>query len=167
VWVVGVVWEMDIDGMSAEELKAKVRELLKQKEEDDATIASLRAELGGGGEAAGAPVELASPGATPGKTEQEMAAEMEKQKQSMIEAMLADGTISQEEYEEMIERNRREKEEQQLKARRTTAWCVPLAPCCCALRDHVPAPPARPTHSTRSVERTVACLMGGCLARGE
>ena len=128
---------MDIDGMSAEELKAKVRELLKQKEEDDATIAALRAELGGGGAPAGVPA-AETPGVTPVKTEREMAQEMEKQKQAMIEAMLADGTISQEEYEEMIERNRREKEEQQLKARRAKAWCALLRPCCarCVITFH-------------------------------
>ena len=47
----------------------------------------------------------------------------------MIDAMLADGTISQEEYEEMMERNRREKEEAENKARRAKAWCVPRCAC--------------------------------------
>ena len=106
---------MDIDAMSPDELKQKVRELLKQKEEADATIASLRQQLDGGAGGGAAP-ELASPATTPKKSEAQMAEEMEKQKQAMIDAMLADGTISQEEYEDMMERNRREKEVQQLKA---------------------------------------------------
>jgi hypothetical protein len=132
------VSKMDIDAMSPDELKQKVRELLKQKEEADATIASLRQQLDGGAGGGAAP-ELASPATTPKKSEAQMAEEMQKQKQAMIDAMLADGTISQEEYEEMIERNRREKEEQETKARKANAWC---APCCLssAARRHVSRP---------------------------
>eukprot|EP01043_Picozoa_sp_COSAG02_P041637 COSAG02_NODE_3468_length_6694_cov_2.962092_1_plen_354_part_00 len=140
--------------MSAEELKAKVRELLKQKEEDDATIAALRAELSGGG----APSPAAeTPSVTPVKTEREMAEEMEKQKQAMIEAMLADGTISQEEYEDMIERNRREKEEQQLKARKLKAWCALLRPCCARFVITF-----RPTLSAYSFNS--GCLLNGWMS---
>lgn len=152
---------MDIDAMSPEELKAKVRELLKQKEEDDATIARLREQIGGadgGGAAApAAPREAADPSVAPVKTEQEMAAEMEKQKQAMIDAMLADGTISQEEYEDMMERNRREKEVQQLKARRKKAWCVPCCACCPGLIACSPS-----AYSRSRVERT---LLGGWMSR--
>ena len=36
----------DLDGMSVEELKAKVQELLAQKEEDARTIADLKGQLG-------------------------------------------------------------------------------------------------------------------------
>ena len=36
----------DLDGMSVEELKAKVQELLAQKDEDARTIADLKGQLG-------------------------------------------------------------------------------------------------------------------------
>ena len=121
----------DIDAMSPEALKVKVRELLNQKAEDNATIADLKAQIGaaGGDETPAA----ASEPAAPRQSEAQMAEEMEKQKQAMIDAMLADGTISQEEYEEMVERNRREKEEVDKLAQKKLGWCgrrclAPLLP---------------------------------------
>ena len=122
----------DIDGMSPDELKAKVRELLAQKAEDNATIADLKAQIG---VADGDETPAAAP-STPKQSNAQMEEEMAKQKQAMIDAMLADGTISQEEYEEMVERNRREQEEADKLKQKAKAWCGCRCRNCHRCLDH-------------------------------
>jgi hypothetical protein len=111
----------DVDAMDVDALRATAHELIAVNAQNAATIADLRAQLGG--EVVASP--RASPAASPmpkQMTQADMEAEMELQKQQMIEAMLADGTISQEEFEEMVERNAREKEKEQTLQRKRQAW---------------------------------------------
>ena len=112
----------DLDGMSVEELKAKVQELLAQKEEDARTIADLKGQLGMPLEAAESPTPAMS---SERKTQMELEAEMEKQQQEMYDQMLTDGTLTQEEYDDMMERKEREKEQKAQEQKQKAAWCAP------------------------------------------
>lgn len=109
----------DLDGMSVEELKAKVQELLAQKEEDARTIADLKGQLGMPLEAAESPTPAMS---SERKTQMELEAEMEKQQQEMYDQMLTDGTLTQEEYDDMMERKEREKEQKAQEQKQKAAW---------------------------------------------
>jgi hypothetical protein len=128
----------DVATMQIDELRAEVKRLRAQHQQDQAQIKALQAQTGGSAPAPAAAAAAYAPAIPPqggalmstvsSATDTFMADDpidstpVENRQRKMVEDMFTQGIITQEEYEEMVQRMDRERELEQALERQKAAW---------------------------------------------
>ena len=118
---------MDVDAMSMEQLKAAVRQLEQDKVQQQERINVLEAQVAGApvgnpGPRVEAPTPISLPDSAFAADDPLDSTNLESSQRQMVEDMYAQGTITEEEYDEMVQRMDREREVENANRRQKSSW---------------------------------------------